>query len=93
MRRIEPTTQFKRDYKREAKGRYGAKLDADLKHVLEALANDQVLEPRYRDHALSGEWKYHRDCHIKPDLVLLYRKPGASTLQLVRLGSHAELSL
>jgi mRNA interferase YafQ len=93
MRRIEPTTQFKHDYKREAKGRYGAKLDADIKPILEALANDQALEARHRDHPLSGEWKDHRGGHIKPDLVLIYRKPDASTLQLVRLGSHAELSL
>lgn len=93
MRRIEPTTQFRRDYKREAKGRHRATLDADMKPILEALAEDQVLEKRYRDHALTGEWKDHRDCHVRPDLILIYRKPDGSTLQLVRLGSHAELSL
>lgn len=93
MRRIELTTQFKRDYKREAKGRYGANFDTGMKPILEASANGQALEARHRDHALTGEWKDHRDCHIKPDLVLIYRKPDASTLQLVRLGSHAELSL
>jgi mRNA interferase YafQ len=42
---------------------------------------------------LTGDWKDHRDCHIKPDLVLIYRKPEDSVLHLVRLGSHAELSL
>ena len=93
MRRIEPTTRFKRDYKREARGIYRATVDADLKAVLHMLANDLALEPRYRDHALAGEWKDHRDCHVRPDLILIYRKPDASTLQLVRLGSHAELSL
>jgi len=60
--------------------------------LLKALANDQVLEPRHRDHALTGDWKDHRDCHIKPDLVLIYQAP-ADTLRLVRLGSHAELGL
>jgi mRNA interferase YafQ len=40
-----------------------------------------------------GEWKDYRDCHIKPDLVLIYRKPGMETLQLVRLGSHSHLSI
>jgi mRNA interferase YafQ len=64
-----------------------------MKPVLQAMANDQVLEPRHRDHALTGEWKDHRDCHIKPDLVLIYRKPDEETLQLVRLGSHSELGL
>lgn len=93
MRRIEPTTQFRRDYKREGKGQHRATLDAVLKPVLEALANDRGLEPRHRDPALSGEWKDHRDFHVKPDLVLIYRKPDESTRQLVRLGSHAELSL
>ena len=93
MRKIDPTGQFRRDYKREAKGQYRATLDADLAPVLEALASDQPLEPRHRDHALTGEWKDHRDCHVKPDLVLIYRKPDDATLQLVRLGSHSELGL
>lgn len=93
MRKIDPTGQFRRDYKREAKGQHRAALDVDLEAVLEALASDQPLEPRHRDHALTGEWKDHRDCHIKPDLVLIYRKPDDATLQLVRLGSHSELGL
>lgn len=93
MRRIERTGQFKRDYKREAKGRYRATLDADLIPILKALACDQPLELRHRDHALTGEWSDHRDCHVKPDLVLIYRKPDDVVLQLVRLGSHSELGL
>ena len=93
MRKIDPTGQFRRDYKREAKGQHRTTLDADLVLVLEALARDQPLEPRYHDHALTGEWKDHRDCHVKPDLVLIYRKPDDATLQLVRLGSHSELGL
>jgi mRNA interferase YafQ len=55
--------------------------------------NDQPLPRKCYDHAMSGEWKDHRDCHIKPDLVMIYRKPDAERLQLVRLGSHAELGL
>lgn len=93
MRRIEPTGQFRRDYKRETKGQHRATLDADLRPIFQALANDEPLEPRHRDHALTGDWKDHRDCHIKPDLVLIYRKPDAEKLQLVRLGSHSELGL
>ena len=48
----------------------------------------------HHDHALSGEWKDCRDCHVKPDRpVLIYQKPDADTLRLVRLGSHSELGL
>jgi mRNA interferase YafQ len=93
MRRIEPTSQFRRDYKREAKGRYHATLDAVVTSIVQILADDQPLEPRHRDHALTGNWIDHRDCHIKPDLVLIYRKPDDEVLQLVRLGSHSELGL
>ena len=93
MRRIERTGQFKRDYKREAKGQYRATLHLELAPVITALARDEPLEPRRRDHALTGDWKDHRDCHVKPDLVLIYRKPDDEVLQLVRLGSHSELGI
>jgi mRNA interferase YafQ len=93
MRVISRTRQFKRDQKREAQGLHSRTLENDLLPVLLALATDQPLDPRYRDHALTGEWKDHRDCHVKPDLVLIYRKPDANSLELVRLGSHSELDL
>jgi mRNA interferase YafQ len=91
MRIVERTGQFKRDYKRETKGPHRAALESDFIEVLTALANDQQLADKHRDHALTGEWKDHRDCHIRPDLVLIYRKPDDVVLQLVRLGSHSEL--
>lgn len=93
MREISYTNRFKRDYKREKAGRHGKTLDADLMHVVRLLAADTPLPRRNFDHPLSGEWKDHRDCHIKPDLVLIYRKPDAKSLNLVRLGSHNELGL
>lgn len=91
MRTIERSKAFKRDYKRESKGRHRATLDADLMHILTTLADDKPLESSYRDHDLGGMWAGYRDCHIKPDLVLIYRKLDAKTLQLARLGSHSEL--
>lgn len=91
MRTIERTNQFKRDYKRELKGRYGASLDEEFVRLLTALAQDDMLDPRYRDHSLTGAWKDFRDCHVRPDLVLVYQKPDDDTLRLVRLGSHSEL--
>jgi len=57
------------------------------------LANDESLAERHHDHSLAGEWKDHRNCHLKPDLILIYRKTGENTLDLVRLGSHSELGL
>ena len=93
MRTIEPTTQFKRDYKREAKGQHRQSLEKELTKIIDTLANDQPLATKHQDHSLTGNWKDHRDCHIKPDLVLIYRKPVESVLQLVRLGSHSELGL
>lgn len=93
MRTIERTNQFKRDYKREAIGQHRATLDAELVAPIQDLANDVALDVRFRDHALIGEWRDHRDCHVKPDLVLIYRNPVEDVLQLVRLGSHSELGL
>lgn len=93
MRTISRTARFKKDFKREAKGRHRATLDDDLREVLMLLASDAFLPVRFHDHPLTGEWQDHRDCHIKPDLVLIYRKPDAESLQLVRLGSHSELGL
>ena len=54
---------------------------------------DELLAERYRDHPLSGDWAGFRDCHVKPDLVLIYEKPDDTTLRLVRLGSHSELGM
>jgi len=93
MRKPEYTSKFKRDYKREAKGPHRATLEEALRLVLSALLEDRPLEARHRNHPLSGNWVDHWDCHIKPDLVLIYQKPDGDTLRLVRLGSHAELGL
>ena len=93
MREIERTSRFKRDYKRETKGRHRSTLDESLVAVLRSLVTDMPLPERCRDHALTGNWSGYRDCHIKPDLVLIYEKPDADTLRLIRLGSHSELDL
>lgn len=90
---VERTSQFKRDYKRELKGRHRDTLETSFIEVLTALINKQPLVEKYRDHALTGNWKDCRDCHIKPDLVLIYRKLDDTALQLIRLGSHSELGL
>lgn len=65
-------------------------LGGRITFVIAALAADEPLPPRHVDHPLSGKWAGYRDCHIRPDLVLIYAKsPGL--LRLARLGSHSEL--
>ncbi len=91
MRTIERSSTFKRDYKRESKGRYCATLETALVSVLAALANDVPLGSKHLDHELSGDWAGYRECHIKPDLLLIYKKPNAEALRLARLGTHSEL--
>jgi mRNA interferase YafQ len=93
MRTIKRTSRFKKDYKREARGQHRAALDGYLLAAVSLLAADSRLPDKLHDHPLTGEWIDHRDCHIKPDLVLIYRLPDAESLELVRLGSHSELSL
>jgi mRNA interferase YafQ len=93
MREIRFTARFKRDYKREKSGRHSKIIDAALMKVVNLLAVDMTLLPANVDHPLLGEWADHRDCHIKPDLILIYRKPDDEHLDLVRLGSHSQLGL
>jgi len=57
MRTIERFGRFKRDWKRESKGQHREVLSAEFVKVVTLLANDQPLEPRHRDHALTGDWK------------------------------------
>jgi mRNA interferase YafQ len=87
MREIKYTTRFKRDYRREKSGLYSKKLDALLMEVVNLLAADKPLPRRNFDHPLSGEWSDHRDCHIKPDLILkaLRPKPCSLTSRMVSI--------
>jgi mRNA interferase YafQ len=92
MRTIERSSVFKRDYKRaKATPRQSKDLDLRLSAVLALLLTDQVLPGNLRDHSLSGHFAGYRECHLKPDLLLIYRKPDEKTLSLARLGSHSEL--
>jgi mRNA interferase YafQ len=102
MREIKYTSQFKRDYRRDKSVVYGSeldillhgsKLDILLMKVVNLLAADKPLPQRNYDYALAGEWSDSRECHIRPDLILIYRKPDDKNLELLRLGSHSELGL
>jgi mRNA interferase YafQ len=92
MRTIERSSVFKRDYKRAiATPRHRRDLDSQLSNVVEMLLFDRALPASNKDHALGGDWMGYRECHVKPDLLLIYRKPDSRTLRLARIGSHSEL--
>jgi mRNA interferase YafQ len=91
MRRIERTGAFRKDFKREKKGQHRREIDSIVFSVVSLLAEDKTLPEKNHDHSLAGNWRDHRECHLKPDLLLIYRKPDTQVLQLVRMGSHSEL--
>jgi len=92
MRQIEYASAFKQDYKRaKTTPRHRKDVEALVEAAVELLLEDAPLPSPNRDHALSGNWVGYRECHLKPDLLLIYRKPDADTLRLARLGSHSEL--
>lgn len=87
-REIVPTGGFRRDFKRLSKSpRHDV---GELKAVVDALAKDLPLDAKHRDHALTGNWLDHRECHIRPDWLLIYRLEP-DRLLLVRTGTHSEL--
>jgi mRNA interferase YafQ len=84
---IRQSSGFRRDIKRLR--RQGVDL-ARLELVVSALVEQELLEERYRDHALVGNWHGFRECHLQPDWLLIYRIEN-NELQLARTGSHSEL--
>lgn len=93
MRTIERPKPFRQDLKRELKGRHKKILDrgGELETVILHLANDVPLDASYRDHPLHHNWEGSRECHIKPDFLLIYTLEGEDLLILERLGSHSEI--
>ena len=91
MRTIEWTNAFKRDYKKVLATPRHRDIAAMLDEVGTKLADDEQLAGKLHDHALTGSYTEHRECHLKPDLLLIYKKPDEHTLRFVRLGSHSEL--
>ena len=86
---VKVTNHFKRDLKRAEKQ---GKDTERLFRVVERLANGETLEPKYRDHDLTGNYKGCRECHIAPDWLLVYEVvEDVLVLMLYRTGSHSEL--
>ena len=83
------TTQFKKDYKLAIKR--GLKIDL-LEQIVASLADGLALPEKNKDHALTGNWIGHRECHILPDWLLVYRvEDDVLVLTLARTGSHSDL--
>ncbi|MDR2546406.1 MAG: type II toxin-antitoxin system YafQ family toxin [Lachnospiraceae bacterium] len=83
------TSQFKKDYKLATKRGLPIEL---LDDTIRKLSRGEALPPSYRDHELSGNWKDHRECHIRGDWLLIYRIEGNDLiLVLSRTGSHSDL--
>lgn len=81
------TTQFKRDSKlAEKRGLAMSK----LKSVMMKLTKEESLDPKYKDHKLGGDYKNHRECHIEPDWLLIYRVISGE-IHFVRTGTHSDL--
>lgn len=87
--RLKLTSQFKKDYKLSIKRNYDIE---SLNTVIRMIAKRIPLPPEYKDHELSGNWKNHRECHIKNDWLLIYQiKDNILVLELTRTGTHSDL--
>lgn len=83
------TTQFKKDYKLAIKRRLDISL---LDNIIRALSCGEALPEKNNDHNLSGNWDGHRECHILPDWLLIYRiEDNVLVLTLSRTGTHSDL--
>ncbi|MDO4709890.1 MAG: type II toxin-antitoxin system YafQ family toxin [Pseudomonadota bacterium] len=94
MRTLKLSSAFKRDMRRELKGKHAKTLAVPLLQAVHFLVDDVPLPATFLDHQLKGDWRGFRECHLKPDLLLVYKKAddgSVQLLQLIRLGSHAEL--
>ena len=91
MRSVRYTTRFNKDVRREGKSPNNKDLPTKLQVVIDLLAEDKDLPVNLHDHLLVGEFVGMRELHVKPDLLLIYRKIADSSLELLRLGSHSEI--
>ena len=90
MREIEFTSRFKKEYKRVKKNPDHKNLEGILKEVISKLQNDERLSSNFQSHKLRGNYNKFEECHLKPDLLLIYLRID-NKLKLIRIGSHSEL--
>ena len=87
VKQLQQTTKFEKDLARMK--RRGVDLII-LKNVVLPLLQNEPLHPKHRDHTLTGDWQDHRECHLLPDWLLLY-KTTSDFVRLERTGSHSDL--
>ena len=86
---IKFSSKFKKDYQLATKQHQNI---SELFEVIDKLADRMALEPKYKDHSLSGKYTDCRECHISPDFLLIYRVYDEElVLLLLRAGSHSDL--
>ncbi len=89
MLNIRYSTKFRKDYKTIIKRGYNPQL---LQDVLTLLCNEQPLPAKYKEHNLFGNYEGHKECHITPDWLLIYKvEHNTLTLILTRTGTHSDL--
>lgn len=89
MLKIIPSNQFRKDLKLAKKRNCNME---HLQNVITALAQEQKLDEKYRDHGLTGNFRGFRECHIEPDWFLIYRiDQDVLELFLFRTGTHSDL--
>lgn len=89
MLKVVFSSSFKNDFKLAKKRNFDIKL---LNEVINKLAKQEKLDAKYKDHKLSGEYKDFRECHIKPNWLLIYKiEKDELELFLLRTGTHSDL--
>lgn len=86
MRKFKPSSDFYKDLKKHG-------ISAPLLEVLTCLLQGEAIPAKYKDHALHGDLKGYRECHIFPDVLLLYKfdDKNPNIIKLLALDSHSEL--
>ena len=87
MYRFKPSSKFRKQYKK-----LNQKDKEITKKIINKLLNDEILESKYKDHKLIGKYAGFRECHIKPDLLLIYKKENKTLILVcIAIGSHSDL--
>jgi mRNA interferase YafQ len=88
MKKLRPTSKFRKDYKRIEKNPLKV---ASFAMIAQMLIDEVPIPAQYRPHLLKGNYKGYMECHIENDFLLIWSDPDTDTIDLIRIGSHSEL--